>query len=65
MSPRVGEHHAWLVYKITALRHRRLPYRLMDFLDDVHRMGLLRAAGPHYQFRHADLQDHLVRSGAR
>ncbi|MFI7455506.1 NACHT domain-containing protein [Nonomuraea sp. NPDC049714] len=57
-----GEHHAWLAYKIIALRHRRLPYRLMGFLDDAHRMGLLRAVGPHYQFRHAELHDHLARS---
>ena len=32
----------------------------MPFLDDCHSLGLLRAVGPIYQFRHAELQDHLA-----
>lgn len=32
----------------------------MPFLDDMHRLGLLRAVGPLYQFRHAEIQDHLA-----
>jgi hypothetical protein len=32
----------------------------MPFLDDAHRLGLLRAVGPAYQFRHAELHDHLA-----
>ncbi|MFF5301355.1 hypothetical protein ACFY5F_18530 [Streptomyces sp. NPDC013161] len=32
----------------------------MTFLDDAHRLGLLRAVGPVYQFRHAEFQDHLA-----
>ncbi|WP_329425316.1 NACHT domain-containing protein [Streptosporangium sp. NBC_01495] len=39
----------------------RGPLRLARLLNDLHRRGLLRAAGPFYQFRHAELQDHLVR----
>ncbi len=39
---------------------RRLPLRLMGFLDDAYRLGLLRIVGPVYQFRHAALQDHLA-----
>jgi hypothetical protein len=58
-----GNHHAWAAYLI-ATRHlaRRgiLPRDLMRFLDDAHRLGLLRAVGPLYQFRHAELQDHLA-----
>jgi hypothetical protein len=43
-----------------------LPRRLMPFLDDAHRLGLLRIVGPIYQFRHAELQDHLAAAhGAR
>jgi hypothetical protein len=38
---------------------------MMDFLDDAHRLGLLRTAGAVYQFRHAELQDHLVKSRER
>jgi hypothetical protein len=38
----------------------RLPWRLMAFLDDAHRRGVLRQAGAVYQFRHARLQDHLT-----
>lgn len=43
---------------LAALRH--LPWRLMAFLDDAYRLGLLRIAGPAYQFRHAKFQDHLA-----
>ncbi|MGW2426648.1 hypothetical protein ACWC0C_47200 [Streptomyces sp. NPDC001709] len=38
----------------------RLPWRLMDFLQDAHRRGVLRQAGAVFQFRHARLRDHLV-----
>ncbi|RBQ17147.1 hypothetical protein DP939_27105 [Spongiactinospora rosea] len=61
-----GNHHAWLVLTYTAVPSallRRLPWRFMGFLDDAHRLGLLRAVGPVYQFRHAALHDHLA--GAR
>jgi hypothetical protein len=36
------------------------PVRLMRFLEDAHRKGVLRTVGPVYQFRHARLQDRLV-----
>ena len=42
----------------------RMPRDLLVFLDDAHRLGLLRAVGTVYQFRHAELQDHLARSAA-
>ncbi|BEL05346.1 hypothetical protein Q0Z83_035370 [Actinoplanes sichuanensis] len=38
----------------------RLPADLMGFLDDAHRLGLLRTVGSVYQFRHAELQDHFA-----
>ncbi|SEH00879.1 NACHT domain-containing protein [Nonomuraea solani] len=60
----LGRHHAWLAYKLTIFRlatKGRLPLRTMDFLDDAHRLGLLRTEGPYYQFRHAELQEHLAR----
>ncbi|MFI1183619.1 FxSxx-COOH system tetratricopeptide repeat protein [Streptomyces sp. NPDC020799] len=56
--------HAWLAYVIATRRLARrgeLPRDLMSFLDDAHRLGLLRAVGPIYQFRHAELQDHFAR----
>lgn len=58
-----GRHHAWMAYLIATsrlARAGRLPRKLMHFLDDAHRLGLLRAVGPIYQFRHAELQDHLA-----
>lgn len=64
----LGKHHAWLAYVVATTRlvcTRRLPRRLLAFLDDAHRLGLLRAVGPVYQFRHADLQDHLAAAYAR
>jgi hypothetical protein len=37
-----------------------LPWRLMRFLNDAHRRGVLRQSGAVYQFRHATLRDHLA-----
>jgi GTPase SAR1 family protein len=39
----------------------RLPWRLIAFLDDACRRGALRRSGAVYQFRHARLQEHLIR----
>ncbi|MFD8820348.1 hypothetical protein ACFV23_54940, partial [Streptomyces sp. NPDC059627] len=39
---------------------RQLPLRVAAFLEDAHRSGVLRQAGPVYQFRHARLQRHLA-----
>lgn len=58
-----GNHHAWLAHAIAVRRLTKrghLPRKLMAFLDDAHRLGLLRTVGPIYQFRHAELQDHLA-----
>ncbi|MFG1685340.1 NACHT domain-containing protein [Nonomuraea sp. NPDC049269] len=58
-----GKQHAWPVYVLATFRlarGRQLPRRLMAFLDDAHRLGLLRAVGPLYQFRHAEFHDHLA-----
>ncbi|MGW4967599.1 NACHT domain-containing protein [Nonomuraea sp. NPDC004186] len=58
-----GHHHAWMAYQIATARLALagiLPRALMSFLDDAHRLGLLRTVGPLYQFRHAELQDHLA-----
>jgi hypothetical protein len=44
---------------------RRLPWRLIAFLDDACQQGVLRQAGAVYQFRHARLQDHLIGGDAR
>ncbi|MEU3625206.1 hypothetical protein [Amycolatopsis coloradensis] len=37
-----------------------LPWRLTAFLEDAHRLGVLRQSGTTYQFRHARLRDRLV-----
>ncbi|WP_182886576.1 NACHT domain-containing protein [Microbispora sp. H10885] len=60
----LGSHHAWLAYTLTIprlARRGRLPLRTMCFLDDAHRLGLLRAEGPFYQFRNFELQRRLAR----
>ncbi|MEU6790022.1 NACHT domain-containing protein [Nonomuraea angiospora] len=59
------ESHAWIVFSMTKTRlamKGRLPWRLGSSLDDLRRLGLLRSIGPLYQFRHAELQDHLATS---
>jgi hypothetical protein len=57
----------WPWYEIArtwlALR-RRLPWRLMNFLEDAHRRGVLRQAGAVYQFRHIELQHRLANRDA-
>lgn len=54
---------AWPAFLVAsgwlAVRHR-FPLRLMVFLDDAYRLGLLRVVGSAYQFRHAELQDDLA-----
>jgi hypothetical protein len=54
---------AWPSYAIAriwlALRNR-LPWRLMGFLADAHKRGVLRQAGAVYQFRHIELQHRLA-----
>ena len=57
---------AWFSYILASCRlaaAEKLPLRLMDFLDDAYRLGLLRTTGPAYQFRHAEFHDHLIRTG--
>jgi hypothetical protein len=44
----------WLAYR------RHTPLRLMTFLQDAHKLGILRQVGPTYQFRHALLQERLA-----
>ncbi|MEV4274632.1 NACHT domain-containing protein [Actinoplanes xinjiangensis] len=41
-----------------------LPWRLIRFLEDASRRGVLRQVGSTWQFRHARLQDHLVEGAA-
>lgn len=38
----------------------RLPWRPLRFLQDAHDRGMLRRVGAAYQFRHAQLRDHLA-----
>lgn len=56
---------AWLSHVLAMRRlaaSGKLPFRLMDFLNDAYRLGLLRTIGSVYQFRHAEFQDHLSRT---
>jgi hypothetical protein len=39
---------------------RRLPWRIMRFLDEAHRLGVLRMVSGSYEFRHQDLQKVLA-----
>ncbi|MEW1772377.1 hypothetical protein [Streptomyces sp. NPDC086777] len=41
----------------------RLPWRLMAFLEDAHRRGVLRRSGAYFEFRHLRLQSHLAHDG--
>jgi hypothetical protein len=43
----------------------RAPFSIVAFIIDAHKRGVLRQAGPVYQFRHARLQDRLAERGTR
>lgn len=51
---------AWLVCCVVLSMRRLLPLRIMSFLKEAHRRGVLRQAGGAYQFRHVFLQDRLA-----
>jgi class 3 adenylate cyclase len=54
---------AWcrfVMYRVFLASRGRQPWRLMSFLDDAHRRGVLRQAGAVYQFRHIELQQRLA-----
>jgi hypothetical protein len=58
---------AWPCYGIAWIGlglRRRLPWRLMGFLADSHRRGVLRQVGAVYQFRHIELQHRLANPDA-
>ncbi|MGW7361872.1 NACHT domain-containing protein [Streptomyces sp. NPDC054841] len=38
----------------------QIPWRLLDFLDGAHQLGILRQSGSTYRFRHARLQERLT-----
>jgi hypothetical protein len=51
--------HTWIASAQLAWRWN-IPARLMPFLEDARKRGVLRTVGPVYQFRHARLQDRLA-----
>ncbi|MFI0369344.1 NACHT domain-containing protein [Actinomadura sp. 1N219] len=54
---------AWVSYSIARCwlaLWRRLPWRVMYFLEDAHARGVLRRDGTHYQLRHVRLQESLA-----
>jgi hypothetical protein len=64
----LGSGAPWVSYRVAHLwlaLWGLLPWRLMRFLDDAHRRGILRQAGPVYQFRHARLQEYFAREWRR
>ncbi|MEV3993740.1 NACHT domain-containing protein [Streptomyces sp. NPDC049837] len=54
---RMGVARMWLA--VTG----RAPWRLMRFLADAHRRGVLRQSGAHYEFRHLRLHQRLAAPG--
>ncbi|MEV4937379.1 NACHT domain-containing protein [Streptomyces zaomyceticus] len=52
---------AWTRYTVFRLHVRgQLPWRLASFLRRCQQAGLLRTAGPGWQFRHRELQEYLA-----
>lgn len=53
---------AYLAAERVLAREKQIPRRFLGFLGDCRALGLLRAAGPLFEFRHAELQDYLSQS---
>ena len=51
---------SYMLARVWLALHHRLPWRLVDFLADAHKRGVLRQAGAVYQFRHIELQRRLA-----
>ncbi|NUT93214.1 MAG: hypothetical protein HOY78_14450 [Saccharothrix sp.] len=54
---------AWVTFEIVRFwfwGFRKMPWRLMGFLEDAHRRGVLRQVGGSYQFRHQRLQEYFA-----
>ncbi len=54
---------AWIAYRAGAARLAltgQAPWRLLDFLDDAHRRGVLRRSGTVYEFRHRSVRRYLA-----
>ena len=50
----------WLVTRVWLASRGHIPWRIMAFLADAHRRGVLRQEGAVYQFRHIELQQRLA-----
>jgi hypothetical protein len=50
---------SFLIARVRFTIRRKLPWRLMTFLEDARELGVLRRVGASYQFRHARLQEEL------
>src|SRR5262249_7288889 len=50
----------WIFAREILTIRRRVPQRLIAFLSDAHKRGVLRQVGPVYQFRHIELQRRLA-----
>jgi len=50
----------WQLARCWLWASRRLPWRLMTFLEDAEKRGTLRQVGSVYQFRHIQLQHSLA-----
>ncbi|QFZ20420.1 NACHT domain-containing protein [Saccharothrix syringae] len=54
---------AWIKYSLTCLllwRYGGVPWRLMEFLERAHELGVLHRTGALYRFRHLRIQQYLA-----
>ena len=56
-----GPWGSFAVIRLWLWLRRKLPLRLMKFLDDATRRGILRQIGPTYVFRHSKVQKYLAK----
>jgi hypothetical protein len=57
-----GDWPRWLMARYWLALRGDLPGRLVPYLADAHRRGVLRQYGPYYQFRHIEVQIYLNRT---
>jgi hypothetical protein len=54
----------WLIAHVWLAAKGQLPWRLLSFLADAHKRGVVRQQGAVYQFRHLELQHRLAAKAA-
>lgn len=51
--------------RVTLALHQKIPWHIVEFLDDAYDRGVLRQSGPTYTFRHIALEEYFAALGEK